>query len=161
MSKKPESTDFKGAQSKVIGAKAAATTAHKPAHGVSHPVDVDQTGAELAHQHDHHDGAGHGTTQSYIIGFVLSVVLTAVPFALVMLHLLPVATLVPVIIGIAVVQIVVHLFFFLHMNTSSGQVWNNAAFVFALIIVGVLIVGSLWVMYHLNSNMMPGMMPVD
>ena len=155
MSKKPESTDFKGAQP-----KAAATTAHKPAHGVSHPVDVDQTQAEGAH-HDHHDGAGHGTTQSYIIGFVLSVLLTAVPFALVMMHLLPVATLIPVIIGIGVVQIVVHLFFFLHMNTSSGQVWNNAAFVFTLIIVGVLIVGSLWVMYHLNSNMMPGMMPVD
>jgi cytochrome o ubiquinol oxidase operon protein cyoD len=33
--------------------------------------------------------------------------------------------------------------------------------VFAAIIVGILIVGSLWIMYHLNMNMMPGMMPVD
>jgi cytochrome o ubiquinol oxidase operon protein cyoD len=97
---------------------------------------------------------------SYLFGFVLSVVLTAIPFAMVMMHLLPVATLVPVILGVGVVQIVIHLVYFLHMNTSSSQGWNNAAFVFTLIIVGILVVGSIWVMYHLNSNMMPGMMPV-
>jgi cytochrome o ubiquinol oxidase operon protein cyoD len=47
------------------------------------------------------------------------------------------------------------------MNTSSSQGWNNAAFVFTVIIVGILIAGSIWVMYHLNTNMMPGMMPVE
>jgi len=131
--------------------------ASKKAHHVK-PVPSDQTAAELAHAH--HDGA-HGSVKSYLIGFVLSVVLTAVPFALTMLHLMPVATLVPVIIGIGVVQIVVHLVYFLHMNTASSHVWNNAAFVVALIIVLILIVGTLWVMYHMNHNMMPGMMPVD
>ena len=125
------------------------------------PVDIDQTHAEVAHQAEHHDGAGHGTVKSYLIGFILSVVLTAIPFALTMMHVLPVATLIPVIVGVGVVQIVIHLIFFLHMNTSSAQYWNNAAFVFTVIIVGILIVGSMWVMYHLNSNMMPGMMPVD
>jgi cytochrome o ubiquinol oxidase operon protein cyoD len=129
----------------------------KKSHHVK-PVPADQTAAELAHAH--HDSA-HGSVKSYLIGFVLSVVLTAVPFALTMLHLMPVATLVPVIIGVGVVQIVVHLVYFLHMNTSSSHVWNNAAFVVALIIVLILIVGTLWVMYHMNHNMMPGMMPVD
>ena len=138
--------------------KAAATTATHATGKVTRPVDVDQSHAEAAHHH--HDG-GHGTTGSYLTGFALSVVLTAVPFALVMMHLLAVSALIPVIIAIGVVQIVVHLFFFLHMNTSSSQVWNNAAFVFTLIIVGILIAGSLWVMYHMNHNMMPGMMPVD
>ncbi|MBW8734952.1 MAG: cytochrome o ubiquinol oxidase subunit IV [Asticcacaulis sp.] len=131
--------------------------ASKKSHSVQ-PVPVDQTVAELAHAH--HDG-GHGSVKSYLTGFVLSVVLTGVPFALVMLHLMPVATLIPVIIGVGVVQIVVHLVYFLHMNVSSSQVWNNAAFVVALIIVLILIVGTLWVMYHMNHNMMPGMMPVD
>lgn len=129
----------------------------KKSHHVK-PVPVDQTHSELAHAH--HDG-GHGSVKSYLIGFVLSVVLTAVPFAMTMLHLMPVATLIPVIIGVGVVQIVVHLVYFLHMNVSSSQVWNNAAFVVALIIVLILIVGTLWVMYHMNHNMMPGMMPVD
>ncbi len=125
------------------------------------PVDVDQSHAELAHDHAHHDAAGHGTVKSYVIGFVLSVILTAIPFGLTMAHMLPVASLVPVIVAIGVVQILVHLYFFLHMNTSSSQIWNNAAFVFTVIIVGILIAGSLWVMYHLNANMMPGMMPVE
>jgi len=122
------------------------------------PVPSDQTAAELAHAHHDHS---HGSVKSYLIGFILSVVLTAVPFAMTMLHLMPLATLIPVIIGIGVVQIVVHLVYFLHMNVSSSQVWNNAAFVVALIIVLILIVGTLWVMYHMNHNMMPGMMPVD
>jgi len=105
--------------------------------------------------------SGHGTVGSYLFGFVASIVLTAIPFSLTMAHMLPAAQLVPVIIGSVLVQIVVHLAYFLHMNTSSSQTWNNAAFAFTLIIVGILIVGSLWVMYHLNTNMMPGMMPHD
>ena len=122
------------------------------------PVDTDLTHAEAA---AHHDDAAHGTVKSYVIGFVLSVILTAIPFGLVMTHMLPVATLVPVIVAVGIVQILVHLYFFLHMNTSSSQMWNNAAFVFTVLIVGIVVIGSLWVMYHLNANMMPGMMPVE
>jgi cytochrome o ubiquinol oxidase operon protein cyoD len=124
------------------------------------PVDTDLTHAEAAH-HAHHDEAGHGTVKSYVIGFILSVILTAIPFGLTMTHMMPASTLVPVVVAIAVVQILVHLYFFLHMNTSSSQVWNNAAFIFTVLIVGILVIGSLWVMYHLNTNMMPGMMPVE
>ena len=141
-----ERDDFKSPQP-----AAAATTAARPTGHVTKPVDA---------VHDGHDGAGHGTVGSYLFGFVLSVILTAVPFFMVMTHALPLATLIPVIIGVGIVQIVVHLAYFLHMNTSSSQGWNNAAFVFTLIIVGILVAGSIWVMYHLNSNMMPGMMPV-
>jgi len=110
--------------------------------------------------HEAHATGAHGTVKSYLTGFVLSVILTALPFALTMGHILPAATLIPVVVFLAVVQILVHLYFFLHMNASSSQVWNNAAFVFTVLIVAILIIGSLWVMYHLNSNMMPGMMPV-
>ncbi|ESQ79479.1 cytochrome o ubiquinol oxidase subunit IV [Asticcacaulis benevestitus] len=125
------------------------------------PVDIDQSHAEVAHNDAHHDTAGHGTVKSYLIGFILSVILTAIPFGLTMAHMLPASSLIPVVVAIGVVQILVHLYFFLHMNTSSSQMWNNAAFVFTVLIVGILIVGSLWVMYHLNTNMMPGMMPVE
>jgi len=144
-----EHDDFKHPQP-----KSAATTAAQPTGHVTKPVDV------AAHDHAH-DAAGHGTVGSYLFGFVVAVVLTAIPFGMVMMHAMPVATLLPTIIALGVVQIVVHLVYFLHMNTSSGQVWNNAAFVFAVIVVGILIAGSLWVMYHLNTNMMPGMMPVE
>jgi cytochrome o ubiquinol oxidase operon protein cyoD len=61
-------------------------------------------------------------------------------------------------IGFAVTQIGVHLVYFLHMNTSSSQSWNMAAFVFTLVVVAIVVAGSLGVMYHLDTNMMPGMM---
>jgi cytochrome o ubiquinol oxidase operon protein cyoD len=111
--------------------------------------------------HGQADGAGHGSVRSYVIGFVLSVVLTALPFGLVMSGALPAATAVPICIGLGVVQMIVHLVYFLHMNASSSQSWNMAALVFTVVVVAILVVGSLWVMYHLNMNMMPGMMPTE
>jgi cytochrome o ubiquinol oxidase subunit IV len=104
-------------------------------------------------------GAAHGSVRSYVTGFLLSVLLTAVPFALVMSGAPPAATIIPICIGLGVAQILAHLVYFLHMNTASTQTWNMAAFVFTLLIVAILVGGSLWVMYHLNINMMPGMMP--
>ncbi|MGH6818482.1 MAG: cytochrome o ubiquinol oxidase subunit IV [Methylovirgula sp.] len=106
------------------------------------------------------DGAAaHGSVKSYVTGFLLSVALTFVSFALVMSGAAPAATIIPICIALGVAQIVVHLVYFLHMNGASTQSWNMAAFVFTLLIVAILVGGSLWVMYHLDSNMMPGMMP--
>ncbi len=110
--------------------------------------------------HDHREAGGaHVSMRDYVIGFWASVVLTAIPFALVMSGALSSAVAVPVCAGFAVVQIVVHLVYFLHMKGSSARSWNMAAFVFTLVILAILVAGSLWVMYHLNANMMPGMMP--
>jgi len=113
-----------------------------------------------AHGRDHM-GAGQNAVRMYVTGFVLSILLTAVPFALVMSGVAPAAAAVPACIGLGVVQIVVHLVYFLHMDGSSDQAWNTAALIFTIIVVGILITGSLWVMYHLNVNMMPGMMPPE
>ena len=113
------------------------------------------------HGGDGHGSADHGTTTSYLIGFGLSVLLTAVPFALIMTGALPAATAVPVCVGIAVVQIIVHLIYFLHMNFASSRSWNMVAFIFTLIVVAIVVGGSLWIMGHLDGNMMPGMMPVE
>ena len=55
----------------------------------------------------------------------------------------------------AAVQIVVHMVFFLHMNTKSEGGWNMLALIFTLSLLAVVLTGSLWVMYHLNANMMP------
>jgi cytochrome o ubiquinol oxidase subunit IV len=105
------------------------------------------------------DGAAHASVRSYVTGFLLSVILTFVPFALVMSGAAPAATIIPICIGLGVTQILVHLVYFLHMNGSSTQTWNMAAFVFTFVVVAILVAGSLWVMYHLDVDMMPGMMP--
>jgi cytochrome o ubiquinol oxidase operon protein cyoD len=111
-----------------------------------------------AHGHDHHDGASHGTMQSYMIGFVLSIILTAIPFWLVMGDVITDKTVTTlVIVAFAAVQIVVHMVYFLHMNTKSEGGWTFMSMVFTLIVVMIALVGSLWVMYNMNVNMMPTM----
>jgi cytochrome o ubiquinol oxidase subunit IV len=108
------------------------------------------------HDHGHGDGAPHGSRKSYIIGFLLSVVLTAIPFALVMTNALADPRLTAgIITAFAAVQIVVHMIFFLHMNAKSEAGWTLMALIFTVIIVVIAIAGSLWVMYHMNVNMMP------
>lgn len=109
----------------------------------------------------HDEGHAHGTRRSYLIGFLLSVVLTAIPFWLVMGDVLgsQQATAI-VIMGFAVVQIVVHMIYFLHMTFSRTAPqaeggWSMLALIFTLILVIITLSGSLWVMYHLNANMMP------
>ena len=114
-------------------------------HGPDHVAD-----------HGHADDHPHGSLKSYTIGFVLSVILTAIPFALVMTGVLPTPVTAIAIILFAIVQIVVHMIFFLHMSMKSEGGWSMMALIFTLIIVVIALSGSLWVMYHLNSNMMPG-----
>ena len=106
--------------------------------------------------HSHGDTHGHGSTRGYIVGFALSVVLTAIPFWLVMTGVLPgvVATAV-IIFALALVQILVHVVFFLHLDTRSEGGWTLIAFIFTAVIVVIAIGGSIWIMYHLNTNMMP------
>ena len=107
--------------------------------------------------HDDHEG-NHGSLRDYLIGFILSAVLTAIPFWLVMSGAIAdkQATAL-VIVAFAVVQIVVHMIYFLHKNTKSENGWTVMALIFTIIIVGIALSGSLWVMYHLNHNMMPMM----
>src|SRR6202048_5319594 len=105
---------------------------------------------------DHAAGHGHGSLRSYLIGFGLSVVLTATPFWLVMGGVLDSKQAAALTIMVfAAAQIVVHMIFFLHMSAKSENGWTMLALIFTLVIVGITLTGSLWVMYHLNVNMMP------
>lgn len=121
-----------------------------------------------ANAHDHgnpHDqgtgnGEGHaghgGTTRGYLIGFLLSVILTAAPFWLVMTKPLANAQWLGfLVLAFAAVQIVVHMVYFLHMNPQSEGGWSMLALIFTMVLVVITLAGSLWVMHHLNTNMMP------
>lgn len=120
----------------------------------AHPTH--ESAHDTQHAHSHGDGAGHGSFKGYMTGFVLSIILTAIPFWLVMGGVLDSKLFTAVLVmGFAVVQIVVHMVYFLHMNTRSEGGWTLMALIFTLIIVGIALAGSLWVMHHLNANMMP------
>lgn len=111
------------------------------------------------HQDGHdavHGGAAHGTFKGYVTGFVLSAILTAIPFWLVMGDVLGnnVQTTI-VILALGVAQIFVHMIYFLHLNTKSEGGWTIMALIFTLTLVIIMLVGSIWVMHHLDTNMMP------
>lgn len=91
---------------------------------------------------------------SYVSGFILSVVLTLFSYFAVTNQLWDNNWLIFIITGLAVVQLVVQLIFFLHLGSEKGNSWKLVTFWFAVLVVGILVVGSLWIMFNLNYNMM-------
>lgn len=100
----------------------------------------------------------HATLRGYLIGFVLASVLTIIPFWLVMGQVLQSKELtILIVLALGVVQILVHMIYFLHMNTSSEGGWNMLALIFTLTLVVIMLGASSWVIIEENANMMPTM----
>jgi cytochrome o ubiquinol oxidase operon protein cyoD len=101
-----------------------------------------------------HSGASTGSLKSYTIGFILSIVLTAIAFGVVMSGNLSRSIVMLTIVGAAIAQILVHLHYFLHLNTSSEARLNVLGLVFTILIMLLFVGGSLWIMYNLNYRLM-------
>ena len=105
---------------------------------------------------DHDTDDAHGSYRSYLIGFALSVVLTVIPFWIVLgeveIHLWLALT---IIFGLGAIQIIVHVIYFLHVTVKAEAGWQVMSLVFTGILLLIVLVGSIWVMTHLNNNMMP------
>jgi cytochrome o ubiquinol oxidase subunit IV len=107
-------------------------------------------GDEHVDGHDIAEGVG-----SYLVGLALATLLTVVSFfvsgtTLVWEPSIPVALVV-----LAIAQMGVHLVFFLHITSGPDNVNNVMALAFGVLIVLLLLTGSLWIMAHLNQNMIP------
>ena len=113
------------------------------------------------HSSNHDDdfldaGIPHVSAKEYLTGFLLALVLTAIPFWLVMAKVLPTPAITTlVILAFAMAQVVVHMVYFLHMNPKSEGGWNLLALIFTAVLLVIVLIGTLWVMHHMNSNMMP------
>jgi cytochrome o ubiquinol oxidase operon protein cyoD len=121
--------------------------------------DIEQTNdpdqADTAPGDEFHDGPEVEGIGSYLIGLGLATLLTIVSFfitntTLVWQPSIPVALAV-----LAIAQMGVHLVFFLHITTGPDNVNNVMALAFGVLIVLLIITGSLWIMSHMNQNMMP------
>lgn len=99
-------------------------------------------------------GAGRGSLKSYAAGFILAMVLTVIAFGLVMSGALPRSATIFGILGAAVVQMIVHLHYFLHLDGSSEARWNVLALLFTLLIMFIFVGGSIWIMFNLKYRMM-------
>ncbi|MCB8887772.1 MULTISPECIES: cytochrome o ubiquinol oxidase subunit IV [Halomonadaceae] len=100
--------------------------------------------------------SAHGSTKSYVLGLVLSLVLTIIPFGAVMMGAFSTPVTVWIIVITAVLQMLVQLVMFMHLNTKADEGWNMMSFVFTVSILALVVGGSLWIMHHLHINMMIG-----
>jgi cytochrome o ubiquinol oxidase subunit IV len=93
--------------------------------------------------------------QGYLLGLALATLLTIASFYVAGTHLIwgpsiPIALAV-----LAIAQIGIHLAFFLHITTAPDNTNNILALAFGVLIVVLVVAGSLWIMDHLNQNMLP------
>lgn len=103
-----------------------------------------------------HNGAGHGSFKSYMIGFILSVILTVIPFYIVLGDVLDNKLIaVAIVFFLGAGQMIVHIYYFLHMNSRAEEGWLAMSLAFTVLLVVIVLSGSIWVMFHLEENMMP------
>ncbi len=93
---------------------------------------------------------------AYSIGFVLSVILTIIPYMLVTREVFSGTLLVISLLAFAVMQLLVQVTFFLHLGAESRPRWNLFSLIFAAIVIFILVVGSMWIMHNLDYNMSHG-----
>ncbi len=91
---------------------------------------------------------------AYLIGFVLALILTAIPFAIVAFGLMPAKSALVAIAVLAVIQVLVHLYFFLHIDPRTAPRENVLTLAFAVVLIFIMIGGSLWIMFDLAYRMM-------
>jgi cytochrome o ubiquinol oxidase operon protein cyoD len=101
-----------------------------------------------------HESVGHWV-RNYVLGLAFAILLTICSFWAATSHMIW-APAVPVAIMVfAIAQMGVHLVFFLHITTGPDNTNNVLALAFGVLVVFLLVTGSVWIMYHLNHNMMP------
>jgi len=97
----------------------------------------------------------HGTMRSYIVGFLLSLVFTFIPYYMVVNHTVAGTALLSTILGFAVLQMLVQVIFFLHLGRGPKPKWNLFFFVATVGIILVVVAGSIVIIHNLHYNMTP------
>lgn len=92
---------------------------------------------------------------SYTVGLGLAIVATIASFVVAQTNLLWPPGIPVGLIVLALAQIGVHLVFFLHLGSGPDQTNNILALAFGVLIVFLVIGGSIWIIAHMNANLMP------
>lgn len=100
--------------------------------------------------------ASRGLYLTYLTGFILSAALTLLAYVLAVNKMLGDAMwLVVALVGLALAQFLVQLFFFLHLGQEIKPRWKRLTLFLMIIFAFIVIAGSMWVMWSLNQRMMP------
>lgn len=93
--------------------------------------------------------------RDYVKGFIFSLVLTVIPFYFAWSQSLSESATYAILFGCAIVQVIVHFAYFLHMETKTedGQ-WRMVTLLFSAIVVLIIIAASIWIIWSLHQQMM-------
>ena len=94
-------------------------------------------------------------TVSYLIGLALALILTGVSFWVASTSVLWGPGVATGLVVLAIAQMGVHLVFFLHITTGPDNTNNVLALAFGVLIVFLVMIGTIWIMGHMNANMAP------
>lgn len=97
--------------------------------------------------------AGH-SIKPYVIGFILSIMLTLLAYWAVVGRAYEAGFVIVIVVGLAILQLFVQLFFFLHLSEEMKPRWRLVTLGFGVLVVFIVVFGSLWIMDNLNYNMM-------
>jgi len=103
---------------------------------------------------EHAGGSGFSAIQVYLLGFLLAIGLTVASFWIAGSNAVWGPGIPAALLALAVAQMGVHLVFFLHITSGPENTNNTLALAFGVLVVLVLVVGSVWIMAHLNHNLM-------
>jgi cytochrome o ubiquinol oxidase subunit IV len=98
--------------------------------------------------------------RSYVLGLAIAIVLTIASFWVARTHVIYEPGIPVALVALAIAQMGIHLVFFLHITTAPDNTNNVLALAFGVLIVFVLVFGTVWVMAHMNQNMMPTHAPM-
>ena len=100
----------------------------------------------------------HGWNASFrpsILGFVFSLILTVAIYRFVTQETFTGSMLLFTVFGLGALQVLIQLFFFLHLGLESKPHWSTITFLFMVLITIIIVGGSMWIMQNLNYHMMP------
>ena len=104
----------------------------------------------------------HGSYKSYITGFAFSVILTIIPFTVVLGEFdISLVWALTAIFATGAIQMLVHVYYFLHVDFKQEEGWVAMSLIFTAGLLIIILVGSIWVMTHLHENMMPGHQQIE
>ncbi|NBU33938.1 cytochrome o ubiquinol oxidase subunit IV [bacterium] len=112
----------------------------------------------MSHQHvapQHNNGSEHGTVKSYVIGFLLSLLFTFIPYVIVVNQVVTGTKLLITILGFGVIQAIIQVTFFLHLGRGPKPNWNQFFFVSTIAIILIVVGGSIIIIQNLHYNMSP------
>jgi cytochrome o ubiquinol oxidase operon protein cyoD len=124
-------------------------SSNTPGTGAGEPLDV-------APGDDLEPGSrSHAGIRAYLMGLALSIILTAASFWSTQARVIYAPAIPMAIAVLAVAQMGIHLVFFLHITTAPDNTNNALALAFGVLIAFLVVFGSIWIMGHLNHNLMP------